>query len=199
MCWITGKITMAVTSRRRNHPWRYSGYMTSSGLVLLDTCGDPADLLVAFLNTLDVEEVTDALASSQGWAGWLRQQGLRGSFGGSAEGDLEQARALRSDLRARAEGRSCAEVRSVGIQVALTAEGAVELSASSPVGLVAAAAAKVAIEGRLDRVKICPADDCRWAFYDTSRNRSRQWCSMEVCGNRAKARSHRERAASSPG
>ena len=71
-----------------------------------------------------------------------------------------------------------------------------ELSASSPVGLVAAAAAKVAIERRLDRVKICPADDCRWAFYDASRNRSRQWCSMEVCGNRAKARSHRARTAS---
>ena len=171
--------------------------MTSAGLVLLDTCGDPADLVVAFLNTLDVDEGADALASTQGWADWLRQQGLRGSFGDPGAGDLEQARQLRSDLRARAEGRACAEVRSVGIQVALTADGAVELSASSPVGLVAAAAAKVAIERRLDRVKICPADDCRWAFYDASRNRSRQWCSMEVCGNRAKARSHRSRTASS--
>ena len=72
--------------------------------MLLDTCGDPADLVVAFLNTLDVEEGTDALASTQGWAGWLRQQGLRGSFGEPGAGDLEQARQLRSDLRARAEG-----------------------------------------------------------------------------------------------
>lgn len=188
---------MAVTTSGRNHPSRYSGYMTSSGLVLLETCGDPADLVVAFLNTLDVDEGTDVLASTQEWAGWLRQQGLHGSFGEPGAGDLEQARELRRDLRARAEGQPCAEVRSVGIQVALTADGAVELSASSPVGLVAAAAAKVAIERRLDRVKICPADDCRWAFYDTSRNRSRQWCSMEVCGNRAKARSHRQRVASS--
>ena len=75
---ITGKITMAVTTREHNHLSRYSGYMTSSGLVLLDTCGDPADLVVAFLNTLDVEEGTDVLASTQGWAGWLRQQGLHG-------------------------------------------------------------------------------------------------------------------------
>jgi CGNR zinc finger/Putative stress-induced transcription regulator len=193
---------MAVTRPRRNHPSRYSGYVTSSDLVLLDTCGDPAEFIVAFLNTLDVDEGTDALASAQGWADWLRQQGLEDPVrdsgqGESAERELELARRLRSDLRARAEGGPCAEVRSVGIQVALTADGAVELSASSPVGLLAAAAAKVAIERRLDRVKICPADDCRWAFYDTSRNRSRQWCSMEVCGNRAKARAHRERATSS--
>src|SRR3954453_16670359 len=193
---------MAVTRQGCNHPTGYSGYMTSSDLVLLDTCGDPAEFIVAFLNTLDVGEGTAAPASAQGWADWVRQQGLKGPVrdageGDAGEGDLELARRLRSDLRALAEGRSCAEVRSVGIQVALTADGAVELSASSPVGLLAAAAAKVAIEGRLDRVKICPADDCRWAFYDTSRNRSRQWCSMEVCGNRAKARAHRERATSS--
>jgi predicted RNA-binding Zn ribbon-like protein len=163
-------------------------------LVLLDTCGDPADLVVAFLNTLDVEAGTDQLATAAQWATWLSGQGLAASFPEPDGAELEQARALRHDLRARAGGERCAEVRSVGIQVALTADGAVELSASSPVGLVAAAVAKVAIERRLDRVKICPADDCRWAFYDTSRNRSRQWCSMEVCGNRAKARSHRERA-----
>ena len=79
---ITGKITMAVTGSRRNHLSRYSGYMTSpAGLVLLDTCGDPADLVVAFLNTLDVDEGTDALASTPGWATWLSAQGLRASFG----------------------------------------------------------------------------------------------------------------------
>ena len=169
--------------------------MTSpADLVLLDTCGDPADLVVAFLNTLDVEEGADELATTARWAAWLNAHGLAASFPEPDDAELEQARALRHDLRARAGGERCAEVRSVGIQVALTGDGAVELSATSPVGLVAAAVAKIAIERRLDRVKICPADDCRWAFYDTSRNRSRQWCSMEVCGNRAKARSHRERA-----
>jgi predicted RNA-binding Zn ribbon-like protein len=44
-------------------------------------------------------------------------------------------------------------------------------------------------------VKICPADDCLWAFYDESRNGSRQWCSMDDCCNRAKARAHRARQA----
>ena len=42
----------------------------------------------------------------------------------------------------------------------------------------------------LDRVKLCDAKDCGWIFYDSNRNRRRRWCSMAVCGNRAKARRH---------
>ncbi len=40
----------------------------------------------------------------------------------------------------------------------------------------------------LDRVRVCGADSCDWLFLDESRSRSRQWCNMAVCGNRAKAR-----------
>ena len=167
----------------------------SSDLVRLDVCGDPADLIVRFINTLDVEGGLDALDTVDGWGAWLSAQGLDGSFGREGRHHLSAARELRDDLRALASGRRSGQVRQVGIQVTLTVDGGVELSAQTAVGLIAAAAAKVAIEGRLDRVKICPADDCRWAFYDTSRNHSRQWCSMEVCGNRAKARAHRERGA----
>jgi predicted RNA-binding Zn ribbon-like protein len=43
------------------------------------------------------------------------------------------------------------------------------------------------------RVRECGGIDCRWLFLDTSKNRSRQWCSMASCGNRAKARRHYER------
>jgi hypothetical protein len=164
-------------------------------LVRLDVCGDPADLIVAFLNTLDVDEGTDALDTLDGWVAWLSANGLGGCFGRQDSGALERACELRDDLRAMASGEQRAKGRQVDIQVALTADGQVELSAPTAAGFLAAAAAKVAIEQRIDRVKICPADDCRWAFYDTSRNRSRQWCSMEVCGNRAKARAHRRRVA----
>jgi len=45
----------------------------------------------------------------------------------------------------------------------------------------------------LDRVGHCADDRCGWLFLDTSRNRSRRWCSMEDCGNRAKARRYYER------
>jgi predicted RNA-binding Zn ribbon-like protein len=44
---------------------------------------------------------------------------------------------------------------------------------------------------RLERVKICP--NCHWLYFDESRNRSRRWCDMRVCGNRAKARRHYDR------
>jgi predicted RNA-binding Zn ribbon-like protein len=43
------------------------------------------------------------------------------------------------------------------------------------------------------RVRECGGDDCRWLFIDTSRNRSRQWCSMSSCGNRRKAKRHYQR------
>jgi len=185
---------MTVTSIPRNHQFCYTGYVPeSTDLVRLDVCGDPADLIVRFINTLDVEAGTDVLDTVDAWQLWLSAQGLAG-LGRESARELEQARELRDDLRALASGAR-AQVRQVGIQVALTDNGQVELGADTAVGLIAAASAKVAIEKRLDRVKICPADDCRWAFYDTSRNHSRQWCSMEVCGNRAKARAHRERSA----
>ncbi|HEY4724314.1 MAG TPA: CGNR zinc finger domain-containing protein, partial [Anaerolineae bacterium] len=47
---------------------------------------------------------------------------------------------------------------------------------------------------QVKRVGVC-ADDrgCGWLFYDTSRNRSRQWCDMRGCGNRAKAKRHYEK------
>ncbi|OCP01380.1 MULTISPECIES: CGNR zinc finger domain-containing protein [unclassified Ensifer] len=42
-----------------------------------------------------------------------------------------------------------------------------------------------------DRLKICP--NCGWLFLDRSRNRSRTWCDMAVCGNRSKAKRHYHR------
>ena len=45
-----------------------------------------------------------------------------------------------------------------------------------------------------DRVRCCADPECRWMFLDTARNRPRLWCSMEDCGNRAKARRHYRRA-----
>ena len=44
-----------------------------------------------------------------------------------------------------------------------------------------------------NRLKVCRDDTCGWAFYDHTKNRSGAWCTMEKCGNRAKARAYRER------
>lgn len=59
---------------------------------------------------------------------------------------------------------------------------------------VARDAADFLTSGDLSRLRVCAADDCDWLFLDESRNRSRVWCNMQVCGNRAKARRHYARA-----
>ena len=48
-------------------------------------------------------------------------------------------------------------------------------------------------DGSWARLKACANDDCRWAFYDQSRNRGGAWCTMAVCGNRLKNRDFRAR------
>jgi predicted RNA-binding Zn ribbon-like protein len=47
--------------------------------------------------------------------------------------------------------------------------------------------------GHEDRIRICASETCRWLFYDESRSGRRRWCDMATCGNRAKARRHRDR------
>ena len=52
-------------------------------------------------------------------------------------------------------------------------------------------AAHLLTTGRPERIREWPgAGGCGWLFYDTSLNGERRWCSMEVCGNRAKGRRH---------
>ena len=59
---------------------------------------------------------------------------------------------------------------------------------------VAWSAAELLVQGPLERIRECPGQDtCGWLFLDVSKNASRRWCDMRVCGNRAKARRHYER------
>jgi len=55
--------------------------------------------------------------------------------------------------------------------------------------------AEAATAGTWTRLKVCSADDCQWSFYDRSPARSGCWCSMQICGSRAKSRAYRSRAA----
>jgi predicted RNA-binding Zn ribbon-like protein len=59
-------------------------------------------------------------------------------------------------------------------------------------GAIAAAAVDLLRHGPLDRLKLCQA--CPWLFLDLSRNHSRRWCSMNVCGGTLKMRRYRARA-----
>jgi predicted RNA-binding Zn ribbon-like protein len=149
------------------------------------------DLVVDFLNTVDHESGTDVTADPDAWPRWLAERELTGSDTGSGT----DVRAVRTALRAAVGDRHDppAEV-SVPVTVELPAGGAPRFAATDVVGAVLAAAGRLAVLGQWPRVKVCAADDCRWAFYDRSRNRSRTWCSMQVCGNREKARTWRRSA-----
>ncbi len=58
---------------------------------------------------------------------------------------------------------------------------------------LAAAMVASAADGSWERLKICADDTCQWAFLDSSKNRSKHWCSMQECGNRSKTRAYRAR------
>lgn len=58
---------------------------------------------------------------------------------------------------------------------------------------IAQAAAELLTSEELHSIRLCEAPDCDWLFLDNSRNRSRRWCDMKVCGNREKARRHYRR------
>ena len=168
---------------------------------------DDIELVRSFVNTIDEEDGTDALSSPSDLRRWLRAHDRIDAGTDVANEDLELALRLRGALRAElaahhdgdVDPAAAAELDDVCAHLPLraVASGA----ALAPVGsdargglaAVVAAAARARITGSWPRLKICPADDCRWAFYDASRNRSRRWCSMDVCGNRNKVRAFRDR------
>jgi predicted RNA-binding Zn ribbon-like protein len=141
-----------------------------------------ADLLVAFLNTLDVEDGTDVLADDAALTRWASGHGLDA-------GDRAETQRVRDALRAIVDGEEAA-LPAIELTTAC-GDRSVGLSAETAAQAAVASAVVLSIQGKLARVKLCGGEDCRWAFYDTSRNGSRQWCSMEVCGNRQKARTYR--------
>jgi len=55
-------------------------------------------------------------------------------------------------------------------------------------------AAELLVSPDLERVRECDSGSCFWLFLDTSKNGTRRWCDMKVCGNREKARRHHQRA-----
>jgi predicted RNA-binding Zn ribbon-like protein len=66
-------------------------------------------------------------------------------------------------------------------------------SLERPMWPIVESAVELLTSSKLGQTRECGAETCSWLFVDTSRNRSRRWCDMKVCGNRAKARRHYER------
>ncbi|HEY6515676.1 MAG TPA: CGNR zinc finger domain-containing protein [Steroidobacteraceae bacterium] len=65
--------------------------------------------------------------------------------------------------------------------------------AELPVWVIAQAARELVMSPEVTHVRACEAQTCRWLFLDTSRNHTRRWCKMQVCGNRMKARRYQVR------
>ncbi|MGY0231022.1 CGNR zinc finger domain-containing protein [Longispora urticae] len=121
-----------------------------------------------------------------------------------SEADLDLARRLRTELRAEAvthhrggAARDQTGLRAVAAELPLVAQlpHLVPAGHGTRAALAEVLADIVQSGPEWHRVKICPADDCQWAYYDASKNSSRRWCSMELCGNRNKTKKYRQRQA----
>lgn len=66
--------------------------------------------------------------------------------------------------------------------------GRFEANAELPVWIVSQTASQLMMSDAMERIRACGVDTCRWLFLDTSKNHTRRWCNMKVCGNRMKAR-----------
>jgi predicted RNA-binding Zn ribbon-like protein len=138
---------------------------------------------------------------------WLAEHGLAETSGSWSETDAQRAVALREGLRElllanngvapdpAAAARVEEVARAAPLAVSVDPPGLEPLGdgIAAPLGRLLAIVAAAQADGSWTRLKACRAEDCRWAFFDASRNRSRTWCSMSVCGNRAKARAYRAR------
>jgi len=74
-------------------------------------------------------------------------------------------------------------------------------AALSPEGVlwrIAQAAAELLTSPEARLVGRCSADNCRWLFLDKSKNHSRRWCDMRICGNRQKAQAYYRRITAGP-
>jgi predicted RNA-binding Zn ribbon-like protein len=178
----------------------------------------PGELEVVreFVNTYDVEQGIDELESPQALAGWLGQRGLLDDSGDARPADVRHATELREALRelllhhaghdeAEHTGPDPGEVldaatRRARLRAGFDGDGGAILVAEAPgvagaLGRLLALVHAAEADGTWVRLKACREDTCQWAFYDHTKNRSGRWCTMEVCGNRAKVRAYRERQA----
>ena len=168
------------------------------------------ELVREFVNTRDVELASDRLGTGTEAREWMEEHGLAVGGRRLAAGDLERLTAVREALRALLLANNSGEPPAAEALEALnreSAEAAVGLrfdaggsalvgrgeSVDSAIAQLLSRVHDAMRDGTWGRLKVCPADDCLWAFYDNSRNRSGRWCRMEECGNRAKARAYRER------
>lgn len=165
------------------------------------------DLIEEFLNTVDERTFSrhgeshvagEQLTSPQALSDWLAAHDLVSAGSELRPADLAATTALRTALRQALTGDADAGTALEGYPLRLTPDpsGGLRITARSGrpwLNTVVETVAESAARGDWKRIKLCAAPDCRWAFHDTSRSGRGRWCSMEICGNRHKTRTYRER------
>lgn len=176
-------------------------------------------LLYDFANSLDerryvehgvAHDAADAFATAGQCEAWMQTHGLLEKGRLLHKGEHAQALALRDALRAflqqdaagrQARGEAARRLTRVcaAFPLVLAVDGPTPAlqpaPGASPLGVVVAEFHALAQADKLDRLKMCASEDCRWVFFDRSRPGIRRWCSSAVCGNRHKTRAYRERQA----
>jgi predicted RNA-binding Zn ribbon-like protein len=172
----------------------------------------PGDLALVqeFVNTADLESGEEALDSAGAWTRWLREHGLLSGQDEASDQHFRRALAVREALRGLTLANNGAPLYPVdlatlnqaavecAIRVKFLAARTARLESeqrgpSAALGRILSAVFTAMVDGSWPRLKACRRHSCRWAFYDSSKNRSSTWCSMAVCGNRTKAETYRKR------
>lgn len=168
------------------------------------------DLVLDFVNTLDLRPFAETLDSPHALRAWLEERGLLEPGARVTTADLEETKRVREALRdlLAAQNELEVDVPKAGAELddaicrAKLALRFVDCDmrlepgvggVRGAVGRILAEVSAAMADGTWSRMKACRAEDCRWAFLDTAKNRSRAWCSMQSCGNRAKVQAYRER------
>jgi len=169
-----------------------------------------SELVIDFINSLELHPLEEQLDSPRALVGWLAERDLIAPGARATQADLAEAVGVREALRNLIGVRNelptdidaassviDAAARRAGLGVRF-ADGAarVEPAARGVQGALGRILAEVSAgmaDGTWLRIKACRAADCGWVFLDTAKNHSRAWCSMQTCGNREKVRVYRER------
>jgi predicted RNA-binding Zn ribbon-like protein len=172
---------------------------------------DPLIRVQALVNTSEMPEGRDRLADPIEARGWLVSGGLLAPDAELRPADLTLVRGVREGLRAmlvhNAGGPSPPAGALEALRVVaddgtaraeLDEHGEVRLSAagdSLPARLIELLLCirDAQRDGTWARLKACGNEECRWAFYDRSRNHGGTWCEMSSCGNKLKNREFRAR------
>jgi predicted RNA-binding Zn ribbon-like protein len=172
----------------------------------------PLDLVQDFVNTEIPEWHVDELATPALLGAWLARRSLLDDGEAVDADEFLLARDVRALLRqltvANAAGTTAldegeglhATLARVPLRLGVRSDGGPALLPAGE-GVQRALGALLVVvldaerDGTWPRMKACRMESCGWLFYDRSRNRSGNWCSMTICGNRSKTRRYRERRA----